>query len=175
MTDLDGVDIDGYNGKYTIFSNGTVRRNPSKFRRKTMLLKPKPGRYLRVALYGEGGRKELLIHRLVAQYFIPNPNRLPWVNHKDGNPYNNDASNLEWCTPSENVVHSIKVLGINRNTEKQRRSAVEVGKSKRKLSMCQAAEIRLKIAFATRKDLAAEYGVSLSVIDNIVTNKRYMN
>lgn len=172
---MKGKEISGYDGKYTIFPNGTVRRNPSKYRRKTMFLKPKPGRYYRVALYNESGRKEVSIHRLVAQYFIPNPKNLPWVNHKDGNKHNNDVSNLEWCSPSENEIHSIKVLKRNRNTPVQRESAVLVGKSKRKLSMQQAERIRGLVKAVPRKALAQHYDVSLSVIDCIVQGRRYVD
>lgn len=45
-------------------------------------------------------------HRLVAQYFLDNPNNLPIVNHKDGNKLNNNVDNLEWVTNSDNAVHA---------------------------------------------------------------------
>ena len=51
-------------------------------------------------------RKNLMIHRCVAQAFIPNPDNLPQVNHKDGNPRNNHVENLEWCTAAENMDHA---------------------------------------------------------------------
>ncbi len=62
--------------------------------------------YLRVLIYYKGYRKAKSIHRLVATAFIPNPDNLPEVNHKDGNKTNNDVSNLEWCTGLYNVRHS---------------------------------------------------------------------
>ena len=55
--------------------------------------------------------KSKMIHRLVAEAFIPNPNNLPEINHKDENPLNNNVNNLEWCTRKYN---------INYGTRKQR-------------------------------------------------------
>lgn len=60
--------------------------------------------FVRIRIYGE--LKSLYNHRLVAQHFIPNPNNLPQVNHKDGNPHNNHLRNLEWVTPKQNIHHA---------------------------------------------------------------------
>lgn len=68
--------------------------------------------YARVALKNNGELKNCLVHRLVAQAFIPNPKNKPQVNHKDGNKLNNHVSNLEWVTPKENLQHAVS-NGLN--------------------------------------------------------------
>lgn len=62
--------------------------------------------YTNVCLFVNGKRKYLTVHRLVALTYIPNPENKPQVNHIDGNKWNNDSSNLEWCTRYENMQHA---------------------------------------------------------------------
>ena len=67
--------------------------------------------YLYVCLCIDGKKKIKRVHRLVAETFIRNPAGKPQVNHIDGNKQNNCVENLEWCTNSENQIHSYRVIG----------------------------------------------------------------
>ncbi len=72
--------------------------------------------YWYISLWKDGKSKSCFVHRIVAEAFVPNPNKKPEVNHKDGNKLNNRADNLEWVTGAENKRHCREVLGkINRN------------------------------------------------------------
>ena len=63
--------------------------------------------YIVVTLWGaKKAYKQHLVHRLIAQAFIPNPDNLPFINHIDENPANNQISNLEWCTLQYNTEYS---------------------------------------------------------------------
>ena len=66
--------------------------------------------YHSVHLYSAGKRKPMLLHRLVADAFLPNPDRLSEVNHINGVKTDNRAENLEWCTHGENGMHRYYVL-----------------------------------------------------------------
>lgn len=94
--------IKGYDGKYQVSDLGRVRslKNGNSHILKTLLV---ANGYLQVALCKNGNIKRHLVHRLVADAFIPNPNNLPQVNHKDENKGNNVKTNLEWCTPKYNM------------------------------------------------------------------------
>lgn len=110
-------DVAEYKGYYQVSNFGRVK---SLFRpngngnntRKEVLLTPKDkgDGYLRVIFSVNEISckiKNVLVHRLVAEAFIPNPNNLPCVNHKDENKANNSVENLEWCTYSYNVRYSL--------------------------------------------------------------------
>lgn len=102
-------DIEGYEGQYQVSNLGRVksfdRIDGAGHLKRGRILRPVPDKkgYLRVQLHKEGKRKLFLVHRLVAQAFIPNPEGLPQVNHRDEDPSNARADNLEWCTASYNV------------------------------------------------------------------------
>lgn len=57
------------------------------------------------------------VHRLLAEVYIPNPEGKPHINHKNGIKWDNNLSNLEWCTPHENARHAW-AIGLNRNKDK---------------------------------------------------------
>ena len=86
--------IPGYEGKYQVSNKGRVK-NVATGKILTPDLSNKG--YYRVKLYNNGVKKRFQLHRLVAIVFVPNPNNYPIVNHKDLNPKNCCADNLEWC------------------------------------------------------------------------------
>lgn len=90
---------------YEVSSLGKVRNASTRH-----VLKPAPNSkgYLCVLLYqgSKASRKTFLVHRLVAQAFLPNPSHLPQVNHLNGQKGDNKAVNLEWCTQSHNMKHA---------------------------------------------------------------------
>lgn len=99
-------EVRGYWGKYLVSNHGRIYNT---FRCK--LLKQtthKKSPYPRVNLSNEDETKTLYVHRIVAEYFVPNICDLPWVNHLDEDPENNHHSNLEWCTPTDNANHGTR-------------------------------------------------------------------
>ena len=104
-------DILGYEGLYKISDKGRVK---SIGYGKERILKPGSCRgYLHVSLCKNHKIKYCRIHRLVAQSFIPNPQNLPMVNHKDENPSNNNVTNLEWCDSKYNNNYGTRIQRVN--------------------------------------------------------------
>ena len=92
-------DIIGYENLYKVSTEGNIKSIRSN---KILSLDTSQNGYKRVSLYKNKTIKHYLVHRLVAQAFIPNPDNLPCVNHKDEDKSNNCVSNLEWCTVAYN-------------------------------------------------------------------------
>lgn len=101
-------DIKGYEGYYQVSDDGRVRRIYDTV--PPRILKSRPSLYPTVSLCVGQKKKSFNVHRLVAETFLERPERTTEVNHKDGNKWNNDLSNLEWVTQKENMNHARFVL-----------------------------------------------------------------
>lgn len=100
-------DIPGWEGLYAIAKDGTIWSYPKKNHKGRILKqhKMKSG-YFYVLFTKNCKSKHLLVHRLIAMAYIPNPKKLLCVNHKDFDKQNNAISNLEWCSKGENTRFS---------------------------------------------------------------------
>ena len=115
----------GFGGFYQVSNKGTVRScsntvvrsNDRPYKVPVKILSShvssKDG-YARVVLYKRGQKSTHLVHRLVAQSFIPNPLNKGDVNHVDGDKQNNNMNNLEWATRQENINHAF-VVGLRKS------------------------------------------------------------
>lgn len=131
-------DIEGFEDYYQVSNCGlvkslsrTITRGNGSYKIKERILSPakhKSG-YLYVVLSKDGLDYVKKVHRLVAEAFVPNPNNLPCVNHKDENKRNNVATNLEWCTHQYNINYSgntikaakaisVKIVSIDKDGNK---------------------------------------------------------
>ena len=101
---------------YDVSNLGKIRNSKTSILRKTSIFRTG---YEMVVLFKNGKRKNCSVHRLVAEAFIPNPNNLPEVNHKDEIKTNNFVDNLEWCTRIYNENYG---TGIKRGIETKRKN-----------------------------------------------------
>lgn len=130
--------IEGYEGRYDVNNKGQIRSrdvyvNCRNGKQRLYKGRIKPIRannrgYLTVALCKDNNTTNYLVHRLVAEAFIPNTQNKPQVNHIDGDVTNNQADNLEWVTDNENKAHSsIAVGGTQRPKKKVLVREIETG------------------------------------------------
>ncbi len=173
------VAIKNYEGLYSVTKDGKVFSHI-----KNKHLKPfvEAHGYLQVTLYKDMVGSKIRVHRLVAEAYCRKSNSKNWVNHKDGIKANNNASNLEWCTPAENIKHA-RETGLNRGTKgmkvnltKRGREARNLAAKKRRLisideasEMCEAFETGI----FTYTEIANSIGVSQGTVINIIKRNSY--
>ena len=143
-------------GRYRVTMLGHVY---NMFERKYLKPNDIGGGYLQVTLCNKGVRKGFLIHRLVAEAYIPNPNGYTQINHKDRNTFNNNKRNLEWVSASQNVKHSY---------DPGRKMPSQPGRLYRKLDDSQIGIIRTLKGEMPIKSLAKYFKV------NRATVRRYL-
>ena len=115
-------DVVGYEGLYQVSNIGLVKSMQTWRGTRERILKEKraDNGYCLVEIYKSKERKTHLIHRIVAEAFIPNPDNKPEIDHIDGTRDNNKIDNLRWCTRKEN--HNFPIY-------RKRRSNVMIGRT----------------------------------------------
>lgn len=158
----------GYEGLYDVSDQGRVRRMAPYLNTYVgRILKPARNSkgYYTVALYRNGVRAQHSLHAMVASAFCPKPEGATQVNHISGNKADNRASQLEWCTGSQNVKHAIR-NGLRRVNRFEKHPM-------HKLTADQVRDIRCRYAAGgiTMEALGREFGVCLGSVWMIVRNK----
>lgn len=122
-----------FTGLYQVSNLGRVRslrNNHGKYREQ--ILKPRLNKsgYLMIGLNNDKKQQQFYVHRLVASTFIPNPNKLPQVNHKNETKTDNFVDNLEWCTEQYNSQYSSHKQKGKVFTEERKQKISEAHKKK---------------------------------------------
>jgi len=148
-------EIEGTNGKHWFSNYGRAKsiRNG----RERFFDLGRSNIYQQITVHIEGKRKNLSVHRLVAEAFIPNPDNKPQVNHIDGTRWNNHYTNLEWVTIKENIQHALRTGLWD-----------ELIGSKSKLVRC----VNTDEVFASTKEAAAAYKINHRNIATVCRGER---
>lgn len=166
LDNLDGEiwrDIAGYDGDYQVSTFGRIK---SFKKGRVKILKPNLfGEYICVELHKNCKTKTFLIHRLVPEVFIPNPDVKPFINHIDGHKFDNFVGNLEWITNAENMRHAFET-GLAKSGEEHYRA---------KLTVKQVLYIRENPDGLTLVQLAEKLNVNETQISAIQLGKTYKN
>lgn len=149
--------------KYEFSNTFKVRRIGSK---RLKAIQTNDAGYFSVSLYkNNNNAKHILIHRLIAEHFIPNPENKPQVNHINGIKTDNRVENLEWCTQSENMLHAYRTgLQIPKKGEEKFNS---------KLTQKDVLEIRELVKRMSQQRIANIFDVNRTTIQSIVEGRTW--
>lgn len=114
-------DIPGYEGLYQASNTGKIKSLNYNNTKKEKILKSKYDErgYLAIELRNKGKRFYTRVHRLVASAFLPNPDNLPQVNHKNEIKNDNRVENLEWCTNDYNCHYGTHYKRVSESNYKK--------------------------------------------------------
>lgn len=162
--------IKGYK-KYMVSNIGKVKSLDYMHTGKEHILKNRLGNhgYLTICVYNNGKPKTLLVHRLVAVAFLPNPENRGEVNHIDCNKENNCVNNLEWVTPKQNIKHAVNSGRINFTKFKQK--GAEYLKEKR-IPVIAIDKAGNKYEFTSFLEAAKNLKIDASAICRVVKGER---
>ena len=165
-------DIKGYKKFYQVSNLGRVKslggRNGCK--KRPIIMKcnnDKKERYHRVLFSKKGSVRRFMVHRLVAEAFIPNLKNKPIVNHKDGNKRNNRVDNLEWATLSEDSLHAFK-LGLQKPKKGEESHFATVNRFQ-----VQRIKLMWEIGGITQREIAKIFNVGKGCVESILQGKTW--
>lgn len=158
-------------GKMKVYEDGSVfKEKNGEWIQAKIHNTSRDGRYQAVCLQVDKRQKHFYVHRLIAEAFIPNPLNKPQVNHKDGNPKNNCADNLEWVTAKENIVHAYREELINsmRKMEPCKICGQPTGAKDFICTACKKTEmLEAKKEIKNQKIIDELSGINFSVLTNL--------
>ena len=162
----------GYEGLYEVSSLGNVKSlsrlvNVSTWEKQKYILGKKMAFYIN---YGYNNvdlsnkkKKKCKVHRLVAEAFIPNPDKKPYINHINSIRNDNRVENLEWCTARENTLHGVAFGSV----------LCGEANAKSKLKEAQVLEIFNRTKNETHINISKDYGISRSLVGCIANKKNW--
>ena len=148
-----------FTGKYEVSNYGRVRSLNYAKSREIKVLKPHEHKgYLHIGLYKNGKEIKFQVHRLVAYCFIPNPQNLETVNHKDYNRANNSVDNLEWISREDNAREAQKGKSKPQSEEHRRKNS-EAKKGSKNPSATKVLCVETGMVFNCIKDASIWLGI----------------
>lgn len=157
-------DIPGFED-YSVSKCGKVKSNR---RGKLLSVVNRKDGYQEVGIRKEKVKYVVMVHRLVAMTYLPNPENKPCVNHKDSVRDNNHVDNLEWCTQKENLEHASRKGRLIGKRGETNYGAVMDNETCHEI--CKAMQDGAKLS-----DLSRKYSINIKTLSNIKNGKRWLD